>query len=384
MEHIAYFDNAATTFPKPECVYEDSNYFYRTCGVNVGRGQHYLAAKAASVVKEARFELKELLHCPNKQVVFTNSATEALNMILQGLPLQDGSNIYISPFEHNAVTRVLHHLQQKSKINIIQLAVNKQTLQYDLQTIENQFIESTPHWVIVTHASNVCGVVAPIKEICQAAKKSGAITIIDMSQTAGLVDIDLGLDIYDFAVFAGHKTLYAPFGVAGFVSSFNHKPAPILFGGTGFDSANQNMPETIPEMYEAGSPNISAIAGLLSAVRWIKQIGIENIRLQETKNKEKLIDLLQEYSNIRIIKPTNTESIGVISCLFDGYSSDNIGQVLSQKCVAVRTGLHCAPYAHKFLGTFPSGTVRFSVSYFNTDEDFNVLRSALDYIEENS
>ena len=119
MEHIAYFDNAATTFPKPECVYEDSNYFYRTCGVNVGRGQHYLAAKAASVVKEARFELKELLHCPNKQVVFTNSATEALNMILQGLPLQDGSNIYISPFEHNAVTRVLHHLQQKSKINII-------------------------------------------------------------------------------------------------------------------------------------------------------------------------------------------------------------------------------------------------------------------------
>ena len=140
MEHIAYFDNAATTFPKPDCVYDYSNQFYRTCGVNVGRGQHYLAAKAASVVKEARFELKELLHCPNKQVVFTNSATEALNMILQGLPLQDGSNIYISPFEHNAVTRVLHHLQQKSKINIIQLAVNKQTLQYDLQTIENQFI----------------------------------------------------------------------------------------------------------------------------------------------------------------------------------------------------------------------------------------------------
>ena len=384
MEHIAYFDNAATTFPKPDCVYDYSNQFYRTCGVNVGRGQHYLAAKAASVVKEARTELKDLLHCPNKQVVFTNSATEALNMILQGLTIHEGGNIYISPFEHNAVTRVLHHLQQNEKINVIQLAVDKQTLHYDLHAIENQFLEATPHWVVITHASNVCGVVAPIKEICQAAKKSNAITIIDMSQTAGLVDIDLALDIYDFAVFAGHKTLYAPFGIAGFISSFKYKPMPILFGGTGFDSANPNMPNTIPEMYEVGSPNICAIAGLLSAIRWIKQIGIENIRVQETKNKEKLMELLREYSNIKIIEPMNTDSIGVVSCLFDGYSSDSIGQVLSQQSVAVRTGLHCAPYAHKFLGTFPSGTVRFSVSYFNSDEDFDVLRNALDYIEENS
>ena len=384
MEHIAYFDNAATTFPKPDCVYDYSNQFYRTCGVNVGRGQHYLAAKAASVVKEARTELKDLLHCPNKQVVFTNSATEALNMILQGLTIHEGGNIYISPFEHNAVTRVLHHLQQNEKINVIQLAVDKQTLHYDLHAIENQFLEATPHWVVITHASNVCGVVAPIKEICQAAKKSNAITIIDMSQTAGLVEIDLALDIYDFAVFAGHKTLYAPFGIAGFISSFKYKPMPILFGGTGFDSANPNMPNTIPEMYEVGSPNICAIAGLLSAIRWIKQIGIENIRAQETKNKEKLMELLREYSNIKIIEPMNTESIGVVSCLFDGYSSDSIGQVLSQQSVAVRTGLHCAPYAHKFLGTFPSGTVRFSVSYFNSDEDFDVLRNALDYIEENS
>lgn len=384
MEHIAYFDNAATTFPKPDCVYDYSNQFYRTCGVNVGRGQHYLAAKAASVVKEARIELKDLLHCPNKQVVFTNSATEALNMILQGLTIHEGGNIYISPFEHNAVTRVLHHLQQNEKINVIQLAVDKQTLHYDLHAIENQFLEATPHWVVITHASNVCGVVAPIKEICQAAKKSNAITIIDMSQTAGLVDIDLALDIYDFAVFAGHKTLYAPFGIAGFISSFKYKPMPILFGGTGFDSANPNMPNTIPEMYEVGSPNICAIAGLLSAIRWIKQIGIENIRAQETKNKEKLMELLREYSNIKIIEPMNTDSIGVVSCLFDGYSSDSIGQVLSQQSVAVRTGLHCAPYAHKFLGTFPSGTVRFSVSYFNSDEDFDVLRNALDYIEENS
>ena len=309
MEHIAYFDNAATTFPKPDCVYDYSNQFYRTCGVNVGRGQHYLAAKAASVVKEARTELKDLLHCPNKQVVFTNSATEALNMILQGLTIHEGGNIYISPFEHNAVTRVLHHLQQNEKINVIQLAVDKQTLHYDLHAIENQFLEATPHWVVITHASNVCGVVAPIKEICQAAKKSNAITIIDMSQTAGLVDIDLALDIYDFAVFAGHKTLYAPFGIAGFISSFKYKPMPILFGGTGFDSANPNMPNTIPEMYEVGSPNICAIAGLLSAIRWIKQIGIENIRAQETKNKEKLMELLREYSNIKIIEPMNTDSI---------------------------------------------------------------------------
>ena len=384
LESIAYFDNAATTFPKPEEVYQYTDQFYRTCGVNVGRGQHKLAAKASKLVQDTSVSLLSLFHYQNKKIVFTPTATEAINLILQGLTISDEYNIYISPFEHNAVTRVLNQLQNIYKINIIQLAVDRKSLKYDLEKIKNQFSERKPNWMIVSHASNVCGVVAPIQELSSMAKMYGAVTIVDMCQTAGLIDIDLSSTDIDFAIFAGHKTLYSPLGVAGVVSNFDIKPKPLIYGGTGVDSANQSLPETIPERYEVASPNIAAIAGLYAALGWIQKIGIQKIYNKEQQNKEKLIEILNRFSNIKIINTMNTESIGVVSCIFEGYSSDNIGQILSEQNIAVRTGLHCAPYAHQFLGTFPSGTVRFSVSYFNTDEDFEALREALEYIEINS
>ena len=383
LEHIAYFDNAATTFPKPDEVHQFADQFYRTCGVNVGRGQHKLAAKAANLVQETRKALLTLFHCPNKKVVFTHTATEAINLVLQGLTVTDNYNIYISPFEHNAVTRVLNYLQSIYKINIIQLAVDKKTLLYDIERIRNQFAENKPNWMIVSHASNVCGAIAPIQELCHIAKEQDAITLVDMCQTAGLIDTDLSNTDIDFAVFAGHKTLYGPLGVAGIISNFDVKLKPLIYGGTGIDSASQTLPETVPEKYEVASPNIVAIAGLYASVKWILEVGVETeIYRKEQENKDKLLSVLNNFSNIRVIEPTN--SIGVVSCVFDGYSSDNIGQILSEQNVAVRTGLHCAPYAHQFLGTFPSGTVRFSVSYFNTDDDFKILKSALMYIEENS
>ena len=384
MNDISYFDNAATTFPKPECVYEFANQFYRRCGVNVGRGQHKLASEAAALVKETRELLLDLFHCPTKKVVFTHTATEAINLILRGISVRDGYNIYISPFEHNAVTRVLTHLQSAYDIRIRTLAVDRKTMKYDFDRIRNQFIENKPNWMIVSHASNVCGVVSPVLELCRMSKEFGSINVIDMCQTAGLVDINLNTDDIDFAVFAGHKTLYSPLGVAGIISSFSVKPDPLIYGGTGVDSANQELPETIPERYEVASPNILAISGLNASLKWINSIGIEGIYAKEQRNLRKLVELLSEYENICLISTKGAESIGIVSCLFDGYSCDNIGKILSEHNVAVRTGLHCAPFAHKFLGTFPAGTVRFSVSYFNTDEDFEVLKEALDYIEQNS
>lgn len=384
LESIAYFDNAATTFPKPEEVYTFTDRFYRECGVNVGRGQHRLASQASKLVQETREALLSLFHCPSKKVIFTHTATEAINLVLQGLPIADNYNIYISPFEHNAVTRVLHHLQNVYKINVVQLAVDKKTLVYDIDRIQNQFAENRPNWLIVTHASNVCGVVAPIHKLCSMAKAAGAITLVDMCQTAGLIDTDLSGENIDFAVFAGHKTLYSPLGVAGVVSDFKIKPEPLIYGGTGVESANQALPETVPERYEVASPNIAAIAGLNASLKWIQKVGIDNIYLKEQENKDKLISILQKFSNISVIDVKGSEAIGVVSCIFEGYSSDNIGQILSEQNVAVRTGLHCAPYAHKFVGTFPAGTVRFSVSYFNNYEDFERLETALEYIEENS
>ena len=384
MEKVAYFDNAATTFPKPESVYDFADRFYRECGVNVGRGQHKLASKASALVQETRELILDLFHCPAKKVVFTHTATEAINLVLRGLPINDQYTVYISPFEHNAVTRVLYHLQSMYDIQIETLCFDKATMTYDMARIRNQFAEKKPNWMVVSHASNTCGVVSPIKELRRLSKEFGAINVIDMCQTAGLVDTDLSSEDIDFAVFAGHKTLYSPLGVAGVVSSFAIKPQPLLFGGTGVASANQALPESVPERYEVASPDIAAIAGLNASLKWIKETDIENIYAKEQENHKRLIELLLKYENIKVLEMGDAETIGVVSCLFDGYGSDSIGQVLSEQNIAVRTGLHCAPIAHKFLGTFPAGTVRFSVSYFNTSEEFEMLENALDYIEENS
>jgi cysteine desulfurase family protein len=335
------------------------------------------------MISETRRLLLSLNQCPAKKIVFTHTATEALNTILRGIGLNDGFNVYVSPFEHNAVTRMLHHLRTLYRLNVITLEVDKASLIYDLERIKYQFVDKPPHLVVVSHASNVCGVVAPIFEICHLAKQKHARTVIDMAQTMGLIDTDLSTEDIDYAVFAGHKTLYAPLGIAGFVCAEDAELDPLLFGGTGVDSANPSLPATIPERYEVGSPNVMAIAGLNAALKWATGIGIKDIFCEEQKNRQRLIELLSAYNNIRVIEPVS-EAIGVVSCVFSGYGSDSIGQILSDKDVAVRTGLHCAPDAHRFLGTFPAGTVRFSVSYFNTDKDYDMLVDALNYIQDNS
>ena len=382
MDKVIYFDNAATTFPKPEEVYSFMDTFYRRCGVNVGRGQHKLASEASALMEETRELILRLFHCQNKNVIFTSTATEAINIILQGIDIPQNACVYISPFEHNAVTRTLHHLQKAKSFEIKQLDVDNNTLAYNLDNINTQFEKQKPYCVIVSHASNVCGTIAPIEDIFAIAKKHNAITIADMCQTAGLVDTDLSSDIFDYAVFEGHKTLYGPMGIGGFIASASISLPPLIYGGTGIESANQDMPNEIPVKYEAGSHNILAISGLNAALKWINSIGVEEIRAKEAENKNKLLEILNEYDNIKVIASNN--GIGVVSCVFDGYSSDNIGQVLSDYNIATRTGLHCSPEAHKFLGTFPAGTVRFSVGYFNSNDDFEILRKALDYIEENS
>ena len=385
LDRVAYFDNAATTFPKPEEVYAFTDRFYRECGVSVGRGQYKLAGKAASMIDETRGMLLSLNHCRDKRVVFTHTATEALNIIIRGVPLGSSSNVYVSPFEHNAVLRTLHDMVDSVGIHVSTLAFDKEKGVYDLERIKYQFAECRPNLMVISHASNVCGILAPISEIFQLSKRFGATTVVDMCQTMGLVDTDLGDPAIDYAVFAGHKTLYAPFGVAGFICAADSKLRPLLFGGTGIDSASHAMPETIPERFEAGSLNTMSIAGLNASLKWLQWIGIDAVFEAEKKHHLRLLNLLKQHENIKIVSPMQgVNSIGVVSCVFDGYSSDSIGRILSDKDVAVRAGLHCAPDAHRLFGTFPSGTIRFSVGYFNTDEDFGILEDALEYIDENS
>lgn len=377
---MAYFDNAATTFPKPECVYEYMDRFYRESGGSAGRGQYALAQNAGSLIADTRARIKELLHCPAKQVVFTPTATIALNIIIQGIIKGGAKNIYISPFEHNAVTRTLHALEDKVKI--IQLHVDRD-LKYNLEKIRYQFDAVKPDVVIVSHASNVIGLISPVEEIFACAKKYNALTIVDMAQSAGLVDCNVGLEIFDFAVFAGHKTLYGPTGISGFVMKPEIELPSVLFGGTGFESANQDMPESIPERFEMGTLNIVGIAGLNASLKWIKEQTVGTIFQKEEDNRKRLLDILGKYEFIKVVGYEKSRKyVGIVSCLIDGISSDSVGGILNEQGVSVRTGLQCAPMAHKFINTFPAGTVRFSVNCFTSVDDFAQLTMALDYIEE--
>ena len=382
---VAYFDNSATTFPKPEEVYSFMDKFYRENGVNVGRGQHKLASKASFLVDETRKLLLEILHCKNKGVVFTSTATEGINLVLQGREWKENSTVYISPFEHNAVTRTLFHLKDRYGLKIKRLAFNREKIEYDLEQIKADFKEENPDVVICSHSSNVFGIVAPVEKIVEESKKYGAFNFIDMCQTAGLIDLNVGNENIDAIVFAGHKTLYGPLGVSGVVMKKDIELKPLIYGGTGVESANQNMPDIFPIKYEGGSHNILAISGLNASMKWLKNIGIENIYKREKEIFNKLISLLKNYENIEIVGYREAEEqVGVVSCVFKGYAPDEIGQVLSDMDIAVRTGLHCSPYAHEFFGTFPAGTVRLSVSYFTTDDELDKLKVALDYIRENS
>ena len=380
---MAYFDNAATTFPKPESVYSYMDVFYRQFGVNAGRGHYALAQTAATLIADTRERLRALLHCPAKQVVFTPTATIALNIILQGLIEQGSRQIYISPFEHNAVTRVLHHYEELGKISVHKLSVSPQ-MEYEVEKIKYQFEKVKPDLVIISHASNVFGLIAPIEQIFTLAKRYEAMTIADMSQTAGLIDCNVGLEVFDFAVFAGHKTLYGPTGISGFVMKPDIKLTPVLFGGTGFESANQNMPESLPERFEMGTLNIVGIAGLNAALQWLQEMTLKTIIEKEMTHREMLISILERYDFIKIVGNYScNQYVGVVSCLIDGISSDSAGSIFDRCNISVRTGLHCAPLAHQFMGTYPAGTVRFSIGYFTSDEDFEQLECALDYIEDN-
>lgn len=292
--NIAYFDNAATTFPKPECVYKAMDDFSRNCGVSLGRGQHRLSSKASYIADETRELLLDLFHCSNKKVVFTNTATEALNIILFGINIPNHAVIYISPFEHNSVTRTLHQLEKTKKISLEQLTVNKKDYTYDVESIRKQFENKNPDCVIVSYASNVIGTIAPLKDIFSIAKQYNAITIADMCQTAGLIDTNISSNIYDYIVFAGHKTLYGPLGISGFISQNPEILPPLIYGGTGIESANQEMPEDSPSRFEAGSHSSIAIAGLNASLKWIKEIGIQNIYEKEQFNRQKLIDILEK------------------------------------------------------------------------------------------
>ena len=274
--------------------------------------------------------------------------------------------------------RSLYDLQVRIGVEIEYLQISK-GLQYNLSDIKTQFERKKPSLVVVSQVSNVCGLIAPVQELAVLAKQFNANVVVDASQACGVIDI--ALNYIDYYVFAVHITLLGPFGAAGFICRKNSSLKPLLFGGTGVDSANREMPRSIPERFEAGSINIMAIAGLNFSLKWILKTGIEKIRAQENERFVSLINILRQYDEVSFVGQTENAS-AILSTQFEGYAPNEMGRIFNDFGISVRTGLHCAPEAHRFLGTFPEGTVRFSVSYFTNDEDLSLLKRAMNEISE--
>ena len=370
---MIYLDNAATTFPKPEEVYQAVDYTQRNMAVNVGRGSYKVASDAMKIVDETRYLMAELLGVENpNNVVFAPSATVAANQIIMGLEWDEYKTVYITPFEHNAIARPLHLMQERYNFEIVLLPFDSETQELDKEEAENLFLQNPPDYVFANHISNVTGAIIPIEEIAELAKQYNAVVVVDASQSAGLKSINMKKANIDYVVFAGHKNLYASWGIGGFVSASDTQLTTTLAGGTGSDSLNLNMAPDLPMGFEVGSANIIAISSLNASLKWLKATGMSVIAEKKAKLMEYLIHGLRD-AGVKMYLPTHHTS--VLSFNVDGYSANDVGTILSEEYdVAVRTGYHCAPYIHDLIDSHPyGGTVRVSVGYFNTKEDIDLL-----------
>lgn len=378
---MIYFDNAATTYPKPECVYTAADECHRYFGVNAGRGTYKTARKASEVIQRTRVALAELVNVSNdNNVIFSPSATVAMNIVLNGLDYNSNTTVYITPFEHNAVARPLKRLSDIYGFSIEMLPFDGKTQELDREAMRNRFIVKHPDIVIVNHVSNVTGNILPVDEIFNVSREYGAVNIMDASQSLGLVPIDLSSQKTDFLVFAGHKNLYGSFGTGGFVYNSNVKLKTFLTGGTGSDSLNLNMPEQLPDLYEPASHDIVSISALNASLSWIIDKSIHNIYIHKKELTDYTVQRLSELSSVSLYLPENRGNhIAIISLTHTDYRPEELADIFDNDFdIAVRSGYHCAPYVHKLIGTEDNGgTVRISIGFFNTKDDIDSLINVL-------
>lgn len=386
---MIYLDNAATTYPKPEEVYEKMDMLTREMSVNAGRGSYELARKATGVINGTRAKIADFFGAEDvNDVVFASSATEAANRVLLGYDFKENMTVYVSPYEHNAVMRTLEAVRKKTGIQIKLLATdNKGYL--DIEEIEYQFMCDEPDFVCINMASNVTGYILPFEKIAHMAKEYEAVVFADAAQAAGNIKINLKETDIDILIFAGHKSLYGLFGVGGFATNSriferDKKLNPVIFGGNGDDSLNLDLPETGISKYEVGSLNVPAIGALKCGIDSI-ETDFNEIRQHEDKMFRYLLEEIEKMDGIIIFQKPETEEefenhIAVISTAFERYASDDAGTILDGEYnIAVRTGYHCAPLVHDVIGSKKyGGTIRISIGRYTTKEDIDRLVSAFE------
>jgi cysteine desulfurase family protein len=372
----AYLDNAATSWPKPETVYQAVDHFMREVGATPGRGGHRREEEAARIADEARVALAELFHAPDSQgVAFTMNATQAINVALKGL-LQPGDHVITSSIEHNAIWRPLKALERRGVAVTAVPCARDGSL--DPAEVESAIRPST-RLIALLHASNVLGTILPVEEIGARAHRHGIPLLVDAAQTAGAYPIDMQAMNIDLLAFPGHKGLFGPHGTGGLVV----RPSIVLEtwveGGSGTESAPETMPETLPLRLEAGTQNAAGIAGLLAGVRFVLEQGAEKIHAHEMALTTVLMDLLRDAPGLTLLGPADpAQRTAVVSVTIEGYVPDQLAMVLDQVYdIATRAGLHCAPQAHRTAGTLEVGALRFSPGYFNTADEIREAADAL-------
>jgi cysteine desulfurase/selenocysteine lyase len=376
---MIYFDNAATSWPKPDSVSEAIVRYMRDVGASPGRSGHRLAVEAERIRFAAREAIARLLGLSDPmRVIFMLNATAALNLVMRGL-LPPGSHVVSTSMEHNAVMRPLRALERQGVA--LSLVPCRPDGTMDPEAI-NEHVTPKTRLIVVNHASNVCGTVLPIRAIGALARRRGIPFLVDAAQTAGCWPIDMAAENIDLLAFTGHKCLMGPTGTGGLAihDDFDIALLPtMIHGGTGSRSEQESQPEHLPDKYEAGTPNIAGLAGLAAGLQYVLDRGVDQIRHHEQELTRRLIAGLNEVAGVRVLGTGDAaRQTATVSFTLDGRSPSDVALALDERFdILCRPGLHCAPRAHRTLGTLPGGAVRLAPGPFSTEAD---VRQAVDAV----
>lgn len=383
MNNLIYLDNSATSFPKPDSVYDFMCNFYKTKGVSPGRTGFDAAIETEEMVAQTRRMLMELFNGDgdHNRLTFSYNASDSLNMLINGLA-QKGDHVISTMLEHNSVLRPLYHLEQDGIIEVEYVPFDKITGYIDPEDIKRRIKKNT-RMVVMNHCSNVLGTVQPIGEVGKICKEAGVLFIVDGSQSAGAVKVDMQAMGIDAFAFTGHKCLMGPTGIGG---SYVMKDIPVRstrFGGTGVRSAQRSHLTEFPYRLECGTLNLLGVAGLHAGVKWITEQGIENLHRKEMDLWDKMRSEIQKIENVTTYCAVNRDHKNpVLSLNVNGFESGDVGTMLDVDYnIACRTGLQCAPFVHQHLGTdLIHGTVRLSIGPFTLEKDVDAAIQAIQEI----
>jgi len=381
---MIYLDHAATSFPKPEEMYRGMDTFVRASGANPGRGGHRLAREAEGMIEATRALLAGLFGCRQpERVVFGLNASDGLNMAIKGV-VRPGDHVVTSVLEHNSINRPLQRLEQEGTIAVTRVPAGPEHL-IDPDDVARALTPLT-RLVALTHASNVTGTIQPVAEIGRRVRSHGALFLVDAAQSAGVVPIDMERDAIDLLAFTGHKALYGPTGTGGLVAGERADVRPWREGGTGGDASRPLQPEELPYRLEGGTPNVFGIAGLRAGVEWVNDRRPEAILAHERRLLGDLLSAMRRrdaydwFGADRVLLEHRGEGrVGLVSFNLRGTAPSALAAALEERHgIAVRPGLHCAPHAHRHLGTFPGGTARISVGALTGPDEMRAAAEALD------